>query len=136
MARQSKKYFLLLGDGQHRVSGQEFHRLIAVGLCLAIEEYLAKPKNGVDVEIRAGKLWLHSPAWIYTSWIAIDQIAPVRGEHYEQDRDDQYCDPRGARRWRGYTEIRTRMLGWKGTFQQLQDHVQQNLHNPSGVSMP
>lgn len=123
MARQSKKHFIQLPTGPHRLTREQFYRLVAAGLVIVVADHLAQLRRSVEWKLQGGELWFLNPAWIKTSWIAIDRIAPVRGEHYEQDLKDQYEDPRGARRWQGYTEVKTQMEGWDWSFDGLKKHV-------------
>lgn len=124
MARQSKKFYVQFDNSNHRLSGWQYARLVAAGFAIVIEERLARLRKGVQAELRCGELWVCDPNWLYTSWISIDRMAPVRGEYYKKQLERDHCVPKGVR-VEPYTETRTRMIGWKGTADQLRQHVEQ-----------
>jgi hypothetical protein len=124
MRNRDNRYRLRTKTGNHTLSRLRWTRIVAAGLAVVLSDHLAEARRGVLVELRAGELWVCDPTWLYTSWISIDRMAPIRGEHWQKEVERDHCLPKGVR-VEPYTETRTRMIGWGGTVGELQTHVEQ-----------
>jgi hypothetical protein len=112
--RLNSRYFVDLGAASlFKVSAADWQKAVADRWIepTAPGSRVARLCAGVAARVKGGVLWLRDTlrdVWVKTSWIAIDNQAPARGEHWQKDIERQYGPyPRGER----YGEVYTGFLG-------------------------
>lgn len=116
MARtRNNSYRVRVGEADYRVPARWWKLNLAKGWLVAVgnSKRLATVAVDIVVRIEAGaiRLWKETGVWIYTSWIAIDRIAPPRGDQWQRDIESEY----GPARFERSTATRPGLIGWNGS---------------------
>ena len=78
MAKRAKPYIIQSHLGDHEMPAREWHEYARMGYLKVIRDRIARPARNVVVWFEGTKLRLLHAFYIYTSWLAIDRIAPKR----------------------------------------------------------